>query len=409
MFKSRTPLSAKTAFIALSTLTFFFSAQVSLTIYIDSSFLKETIANTPSLIAMKIWDDPDHLVGALYTFASVITIIGLFFAPRLLRKYGNYQWTITALLLHIALLVGLGLFNSAWLIIPLFSVETALISILYFNIDIFLERYSKDADTGAIRGLFLMIGSIAWLLPPMFAGEIIESSGFSMVYLTGAGLMVPTIFIMMRFFRDFEDLAYEDMPLLPSIGHRGGNPDLRHILFSNFFLHFFYAWMIIYTPIFLHDHVGFSYEKIGLLLTCALSAFVFMPYPTGWIADKLLGEKELLVAGFFLMGATCAFVPTLAENGAGFLAWAGLLLVGRIGAATVETMNEAYFFKKIDGGDAGLIGYFRRSRPMAFIVAPIVASLLLQFKVVEIRGLFVVLAFVMAIAICFPLRLRDTK
>ena len=54
--KSHTPLSARAAFIVLSTLMFFFSAQVSLTIYIDSSYLKHTIENTPSLAQTVLWD-----------------------------------------------------------------------------------------------------------------------------------------------------------------------------------------------------------------------------------------------------------------------------------------------------------------------------------------------------------------
>ncbi|MDO8520819.1 MAG: MFS transporter [bacterium] len=408
MFKSHTPLSAKGAIVVLSALMFFFSAQVSLTIYIDSSYVKETIEHTPSLAAMQIWDDPEQMVGTLYTFASLITLLALIYAPLILRKFGNYRWTLAILVLHILLLLGLGLSGSAWLIIPLFIVEAALISLLYFNLDVFLERYSTDAETGEIRGLFLVIGSIAWMLPPFFSGVIIDNWGFQLVYLTGAALMIPTIFIMMRYFSDFQDLTYDDVPILMSKVDSAKHPDIGRILWTNFFLHFFYAWMIIYAPLYFHNHLDVSYEDFGLILTLALSAFVIFPYPAGWLADKWIGEKELLVGGFVLMAIATALIPTLASAGVGIAMWAILLFIGRAGASTVEAMAEAYFFKQIDGRNAGLMGYFRRSRPMAFIAAPILASLLMGFNIVAIEGLFYILAVIMLLAIYFPLRLKDT-
>lgn len=409
MFKSHTPLSAKTAFKILSVLIFFFSAQVSLTIYVDSSYLASTIAGTPSLANMRLWDNPERMVGTLYTFASLLTILALLYAPRILRKVGNYHWTLSALIIHVLILLGLAMSNTAWLIIPLFMVEAALISVLYFNFDIFLERYSNDTEMGKIRGFFMVIGSIAWLLPPFFAGIILDKFGFQLVYLVGAAIVLPTVFLMIRYFSNFQDLNYDNAPLFMTKDDEAKHPDIHHILIANFFLQFFYAWMIIYAPLYFHNHLGVSYQDFGVMLTIALSAFVIFPYPAGWIADKFLGEKELLVGGFFLMAATSALVPMLGNINASIPLFAFFLFIGRTGASIVETMSETYFFKKIDRRSASLIGHFRRSRPLAFIVAPIIASVLLEFNLINMNGLFYLLAGIMAIAIYFPLRLRDTK
>src|SRR3989338_6946638 len=365
MFKSHTPLSAKGAIVALSALMFFFSAQVSLTIYIDSSYVKEAIEQTPRFALMQAWDNPEHMVGTLYTFASLITLLALISAPKILRRFGNYRWTISALILHILILLGLASFDGAGVVVPLFIIETALVSVLYFNLDVFLERYSSDAETGEIRGFFLVIGSIAWMLPPFFAGMIIDNFGFQLVYLVGAALMIPTVFVMMRYFSDFNDLGYDDVPVLMSKVDTAKHPDIVRILWTSFSLQFFYAWMIIYAPIYFHDQLGISYEDFGLILTLALSAFIIFPYPAGWLADKVLGEKELLVGGFLLMAGATALIPYFSHAGIGILAWAALLFVGRTGAATVETMAEAYLFKQIDGRNAGLMSYFRSARPLA--------------------------------------------
>ncbi len=88
--------------------------------------------------------------------------------------------------------------------------------------------------------------------------------------------------------------------------------------------------------------------------------------------------------------------------------WGALLFVGRMGAATVETMSEVYFFKHVDAHNASLVGYFRRARPLAFIIAPLLASVLLGFHLLKFGDLFYVLGFIMLFAFYFTLRLKDT-
>lgn len=408
MFK-KSITSSRDAFIILSVLTFFFSGQVALTIYIDSSFLKEAIMNTPSLSATNAWSDPEHMVGTVYTFASLLTLLGLLYSTRILRKIGNYRWTLTLFILHALLLLGLSLFQSGWLILPMFMIESALISILYFNFDIFLEKYSNDEHTGVIRGVFMTVGSIAWLLPPMIAGRIVEHSGYGLLYFYGSILIIPVIILLMRYLSDFKDMKYDDAPLLPTRKIFHANPNIWYGLASSLLLQFFYAWMIIYMPILLHDHLGFAWNDIGLMLTCALTAFVIFPSPAGWLADKWIGEKELLVVGFLIMGITSLLIPIFAVATTSFTAWALLLFAGRAGASLVDSMNEVYFFKQIDGHNAGLIGYYRRMRPLALIGAPMLASTLLGFDWFTIADLFTVLGFIMFAAIYFPLQLKDTK
>lgn len=408
-WKRGTPLSAKHAFIILSILMFFFSAQVSLDMYVDSSYLKSTILTTPGFADTHAWMNPDNVIGALYTVASFITLLGLILAPRILRRFGNYKWTLSILIVHMLLLLGLAFSKTAWLVIPLFMVESALTSILYFNFDVFLEHYSKDENTGVIRGIFIAISSIAWFTPPFFAGIIVDHYGFSLIYLTGALLIIPTVIIMVLYMSGFKDMSYDARTIALSPSEEKRKPDVARILWVQFFLQFFYAWMIIYAPIYFHDVVGVSYQDFGMIMAIALTAFVIFPTPQGWLADKLLGEKEMLVIGFFLMGISCVAIPYLASFHLGLWWWAALLFVGRTGASTVETMAEVYFFKQIDGHNASYIGSFRRTRPLAFIVAPLLATALLQFEAIELGGLFVLLGFIMLIALYFPIGLKDTK
>jgi hypothetical protein len=56
-----------------------------------------------------------------------------------------------------------------------------------------------------------------------------------------------------------------------------------------------------------------------------------------------------------------------------------------------------------------LVGYFRRTRPLAYIIAPIIASILLESGKFSVSQLFYILAVVMIFAMYFVSRLQDTK
>lgn len=180
---------------------------------------------------------------------------------------------------------------------------------------------------------------------------------------------------------------------------------MKAIFMVSFLLQFFYAWMVIYTPIYLHENIGFSWEIIGIIFSVMLVPFVLIERPLGWIADRYLGEKELLVAGFAIMGISTASIAFITDHNA--ILWGAILFMTRIGAATIEIMSDTYFFKKIDASKIYLMSLYRTVRPVAYIVAPIVASLL--FVALDLKSLFVILGILMLYGIRHSLALEDTK
>jgi hypothetical protein len=72
----------------------------------------------------------------------------------------------------------------------------------------------------------------------------------------------------------------------------------------------------------------------------------------------------------------------------------------------VEIMNETYFFKKNPEDRPDIVSLFRMTRPLAYIIAPVIATALLQF--IDYKMLFVVLGFIMFLGIRYSLTLKDT-
>jgi MFS family permease len=124
--------------------------------------------------------------------------------------------------------------------------------------------------------------------------------------------------------------------------------------------------MIIYSPIYLGNAWHFAYGvSFVCFAVCAYSA-CRLPYELGYLADTKWGEKELLIGGTLLLAFT-TFLCVIMQTSNPII-WMLVLLVSRIGAACVETMAFAYYFKKVGPEDASLTALFSNTLSLATIV-----------------------------------------
>jgi len=391
-------------FVAVYGILFFVSAQLSLALYTNSSFLSsvlQTFAPTAGL------GDETHerLVGIIYGINALFGLLGLIVLPRILRKIGNVRATEAILLLSMLALSILAFADSGWMILPAFLLQSVLVSAFYFVIDVFLEKYSEGTSLGLVRGTALTIGGIAWMFPPTIAGIIAGSGDFTPIYAGGAVLLIPAILLISTKFKDFTDVHYHVPSLGETIKEIRMNHDISGILSVQFLLQFFYAWMIIYAPIYMAEHLHIPWATIGIALTVALSAFIIFEIPAGEIADRWLGEKELLVVGLLFMALGVGIIPFVQSTT--LVIWGAVLFVGRMGASILETMTETYFFKKIPAESANLVSAFRLITPLAFLIAPVCAAIIIPFG--GIHSLFYVLATLLLLGTTVVAGLKDTK
>jgi len=172
-----------------------------------------------------------------------------------------------------------------------------------------------------------------------------------------------------------------------------------------FFLSFFYAWMTIYTPIYLYRSMGFDWKIIGVIFTIMLTPFVLFELPLGKLADKKLGEKEILNCGIIIISISTMVLSFLTSHA--FWIWGLVLFATRVGASAVEIASESYFFKHINAQDSEIISIFRIISPLAYSVAPLMASLALI--IIDIRFLFLTLGIFMLLGLKYSLTLKDTR
>lgn len=372
-------------------LAFLFSLHAALPAYISSSFLSEA--------------GSERIVGILYTLGSLLTIGAVAFSPLLLKAVGSYRAMLILASIQTGIFAGLAYFSSFPILATLFVLSFPVLMVLYFGFDIFIENNSDNNKAGAIRGGYLTIGNIAWLFSPMIVSIVLTDGDYWKIYTLSALLIAFVALLIAGNLRDFKDPQYAPVHFKKTISRILNNKNIRNIFATNTLLHFFYAWMVIYMPIYLHEHIGLPWSDIGIVFTIMLLPFILFEFPAGKLADSKWGEKELLVSGIILIAIATASLTFITK--ADVALWALALFITRVGASIIEIMNETYFFKQIAASDADIIGFFRITRPLAYSIAPIVATGVLL--VADYRFLFLTLGVIMLSGLYFSLSLKDTR
>ena len=107
-----------------------------------------------------------------------------------------------------------------------------------------------------------------------------------------------------------------------------------------------------------------------------LLPYVLLEYPAGWLADRFIGDKELMFPCFLIAGSALASIGLLTSSSSLLLILC-ILLVSRSGAALVESMTEGHFFRRVTARDVNSVSIFRGAWPLAYAAAPLIGSAIL--------------------------------
>lgn len=380
------------ALYTICTIAFVYTLHLTLPMYVNSSFLGQfTDENT---------------VGLLYVVGSILTIIGFLLTSRLLTRYGNTKATIGLISLQILLFIGLSTSDDFRFITFFFIASIAIVAMIGLNLDVYLEAYTDRGHAGGIRGMYMTIINIAWILSPLVGGALIDGgTNYRPIYWIALSILFLLLYIMKKNFAGFVDPHYPHLSISKTLVHISKNTDLVRIFAANIILNTFYAWMIIYSPIYLHTKIGLSWDDIGIIFTIMLLPFILFQLPLGKLADGRWGEKEIMTAGFIIMGISTYLLSFITSNNV--VLWAFALFMTRVGASTAEIMLETYFFKKVRREDSDVLSMFRISRPIAYLIAPAVTGISLIYM--DHRSIFMVVGAIAISALFFTLTFRDTK
>ncbi|MCK4553712.1 MFS transporter, partial [Candidatus Parcubacteria bacterium] len=136
-----------------------------------------------------------------------------------------------------------------------------------------------------------------------------------------------------------------------------------------------------------------------------LIPFVLLEYPAGFLADRKLGEKEMLIVALFIIGLSTFWLYFI--DSVNPYLWGVSLFVTRIGASLLEIMRDSYFYKRIDGHDVDIINFFRTSSPTGYILGAILSGILLLFF--PLKSVFILVALLAFSGLYPAFKLVDNK
>ncbi len=388
-----TPLSRRFLPIYAATLLLIFHTFV--VAYINSSYLEQYIAT--------------ESIGLIYIFGSALTVLFFLFISHVLRLVGNFGLTLGFLILDLLAVLGMAGAESITVAVPLFILHLIIVPLIVFNLDVFMEEHlgNNEGVTGTKRGLLLTLSSAVGAVSPFISSELVAIGGgsFAYAYLASAAALIPVIFILLYYFRDFIDPPYNEIKIFAALQSFWSKPNIKGVFIAHFMLQVFFMCMVVFTPLYLTQVIGLTWAEFGIVIFFAQLAYVIFEYPIGYIADTYIGEKEMMALGFFILAVSTAWIAFITVSSV--VVWSIVMFTTRVGASLVEVTTESYFFKQTKSSDAQIISFFRITRPLAYVLGAMVTSAALWL--LPFNLLFVVIAIMMIPALFATMHLKDTK
>lgn len=361
-----------------------------LILYTNSSLLEGVLGN--------------QALATLYSIGSIVSISVFLLTPRIVALMGIWTYLLIMTVGEGLTVLGLALTGNALLLGILFVIHQACSAMIFYSLDVYLEEATQlESKTGQLRGFYLTVSNIALVVSPLAAGFIIAQGGFMKLYLVSALLCIPLFMISYSALQGVSNHTPRHIRIKETLIGIWNNKNILNVCGAHMILQLFYAWMVIYIPIYLIDTLQFEWSEVGVLFTIMLLPFVLLEIPAGLISDKKTGEKEIMTAGFIISCIAVTMIPYLHQS---FIAWAVVLFFSRVGASLVEITTESYFFKKVDGNDGDTISIFRMLRSLSYLITPFFVVTALRF--IELQYVFWVLSLITLSGVYFSARIEDT-
>lgn len=372
---------------------FILAVATNTTAYINSSFI-ETFIDL-------------RYTSLFFVIANVITFFAMLSFSKLIKKAGNFVTAKTMVIIGVLSLLGLIGGFSPWLLLVFFVSMWASFNLLWINMDIFVESFTTNANTGKTRAVFFTFMNIGWIFAPIISTRlVINGDYYNYVYLLSAAVLIFFYFLIHLFKKKIsKNIVFNKKSLREIISDFWNNKNLKGIYMVSFFLNLFFGVVVVYIPLYLHNYIGFNWATLGMIFSFMLIPFILIEIPAGIIADKYIGEKEMLFAGLGIL-TLCLFLFGSVRS-ASPIVWGFLLFFSRVGAALIEAMRESSFFKIINAEDIGHINFLRSTYPLGYLIGASLGAIVLTWYNISI--LFILLSVLFLFSFYFVYIIKDSK
>ena len=344
---------------------FFLAVSSTLVSYTLLSYLSSFISSTD--------------IGFAIAAGGLVAVVAFLFLPRFVACYGAQRIAIFLAFADMALLFAVAAAPHTVASAIFAVLALSLQPLIFYELDLLLEAtVDNEGTTGRVRTLFLTGGNLGALIAPLLIGTLLARiDNYTYVFFTAAATLMPFV-VLFAARRLPEGEIVGASRVRDTLRHIARDRDLAAVTVGHFILYLFYIWAPLYVPAYLHTVLGIPWSALGWMFAVMLVPYIVIEYPAGWIADRVLGDKELMMAGFLVAGSALAAVSFITASSAPFMILA-ILVATRCGAALIESMTEGHFFRRVSEKDVVSVSIFRGVWPLANATAPLLGSLILFF------------------------------
>ena len=153
--------------------SFVLGVSAALPTYINSSFIENLISV--------------QAVSLFFLGANFLTFIAMTFFPELIKRVGNFFSTKLVLLVNAISLLMLTFVQAPASLFIFFSLFYITSQLLWINMDIFVESFTDNSNTGKVRTTFFTFMNLGWILSPTIAASLVRGdNNYNLVYIASA-------------------------------------------------------------------------------------------------------------------------------------------------------------------------------------------------------------------------------
>lgn len=336
-------------------------------------------------------------LSMIFAGGSFLAILLSNFLGNFIKKYSNSKALATILIGQIITTIILALSNSVNIVILMIFAILYLSqnTLLWVAINVFIEEFSSNKNTGSVRGTILTIYNFQSIIAPFLVAHLLDKINYTGVFLISTVTLSILFYLNNKYLKEIKEPDYEYVNLFKSFTTLGKSKFMREILASSFALNTFFAVINIYLVLYLVDELGVSAAQfIGIITPISLIPFVILPYQLGKYSDRIFGNKKLMSVGISVFSLTLISIYLFNITSTNIILWILLLFIARLGATITETENYAHFYRRVDSKDAGLIALFQNMSNIGFLSVSLIGALLLRFFEVKLTVIFLAIGII---------------
>ncbi|MBW1839564.1 MAG: MFS transporter [Deltaproteobacteria bacterium] len=265
----------------------------------------------------------------LYSFALSGSMLLVAISMPLLGAFSDRMGRRIPLLIGLTLLSvffagSIGIFDHLILGLIFFALANFGYHAALVPYDALLPRVSRGYAVGRIAGIGVALGYVGAILGIMMVKPFVSESGRAASFIPTAALFL--VFSLPCFFMvkegkgkaaviSWRAVREEALKIKNTLVSTAKYPGLLRFLIANFIFCDAVNTVIAFMSVYAHQVVGFSDDKIRILLIVSTTFAVAGSLLFGWVTDRLGAKRTLMVVlGIWIIGlvvAMVSFAPAL--------------------------------------------------------------------------------------------------